>query len=663
MTCRLACIAICVLGGLLAPAAADARTVRVADASAPPGETGVAITVEVDDASGITGGDLTLTYDRTILTAKAVRASSLLTSNGITVVPNVATAGTVRISMAGVSGIPSGGGALLTIEFDVASGAAPGDYGMALTQITLRDVQGSPIVLAQVASGTFEIVAEDSGPSDGLEVHMSDLSVAPGDTGIVVTVEVRNPVGIAGGDVVILYDSAVLSPKRVAGSPDLTGAGITLVPNMDVAGRISVSLAGATGVGADAEIAIRLTFDVKSNASPGSYRLSFERLRLRDERAEEVPVKSTAGGAITVTGAGPLPEGAVIRIDDATGDAGDTGIPVDIIVENAAGLTGGDLTLSYDAGALTATSVRPGDLATAAGITVVGNTAVDGRITISMAGASGLVTASGTLLTVTFDIAGDALVGTYEIGLDRAVLRDQNATQLAISRFVNGDFLVDGGSPDDRVGPVALDLDTATGDQGQRQSSFMPRAGDLVPIQILAIEDALGTLGVEVVLAYDSTEVQFREFKLSPDIYADALVIPFGRAGEITIGIALKADATGSQGAGTIGVVQFEVLEGFSGETRVVAASASYAMVGGKSPIDIGGGGDTVTLGGNVPTEPSPDFDGDGKVDFNDFVSFARAFGSRRGEGGFDTRYDLDTDNTIGFGDFVIFAQSFGKPV
>lgn len=65
----------------------------------------------------------------------------------------------------------------------------------------------------------------------------------------------------------------------------------------------------------------------------------------------------------------------------------------------------------------------------------------------------------------------------------------------------------------------------------------------------------------------------------------------------------------------------------------------------------------TVTI---PSTEPSPDFSGDGKVDFTDFLEFAGEFGNKGSEPGFDTKFDLDQDNEIGFGDFLIFAQAFG---
>ncbi len=68
-------------------------------------------------------------------------------------------------------------------------------------------------------------------------------------------------------------------------------------------------------------------------------------------------------------------------------------------------------------------------------------------------------------------------------------------------------------------------------------------------------------------------------------------------------------------------------------------------------------------LESETPSAPSPDFTGDGIVNFDDFVAFAKRFGAAEGAPNYDAKFDLDGDKKIGFGDFVIFAQNFGKTV
>ena len=65
-------------------------------------------------------------------------------------------------------------------------------------------------------------------------------------------------------------------------------------------------------------------------------------------------------------------------------------------------------------------------------------------------------------------------------------------------------------------------------------------------------------------------------------------------------------------------------------------------------------------VAGNAPT---PDFDRDGAVAFQDFIAFARAFGGSSSDEDFDPAFDLDEDGEIGFSDFLIFSKAFGSQV
>ncbi|MXX12413.1 MAG: hypothetical protein F4Z86_03010 [Gemmatimonadetes bacterium] len=89
--------------------------------------------------------------------------------------------------------------------------------------------------------------------------------------------------------------------------------------------------------------------------------------------------------------------------------------------------------------------------------------------------------------------------------------------------------------------------------------------------------------------------------------------------------------------------------------------------------------GDTVSLLGTYTSETmfqafivirheSPlarngDIDGDGDVDFSDFLLFTSAFGTIEGGIGYNPAADLDGDGAVVFSDFLIFASAFGKSV
>ena len=65
----------------------------------------------------------------------------------------------------------------------------------------------------------------------------------------------------------------------------------------------------------------------------------------------------------------------------------------------------------------------------------------------------------------------------------------------------------------------------------------------------------------------------------------------------------------------------------------------------------------------NANATPSPDFDGDGEVGISDFLLFVDVFGSSRGDGKYEAKYDLDSNGVIGIPDFLTFVDNFGKTV
>ena len=60
-------------------------------------------------------------------------------------------------------------------------------------------------------------------------------------------------------------------------------------------------------------------------------------------------------------------------------------------------------------------------------------------------------------------------------------------------------------------------------------------------------------------------------------------------------------------------------------------------------------------------SRPFPDFDGNGIVDFPDFLLFVGKFGSKQGDETYEDRFDLDGNGVIGFSDFLNFVNDFGK--
>ncbi len=121
--------------------------------------------------------------------------------------------------------------------------------------------------------------------------------------------------------------------------------------------------------------------------------------------------------------------------------------------------------------------------------------------------------------------------------------------------------------------------------------------------------------------------------------------------------------ATG--GDGTLAYILLPFLpEGlsFDPETRTiigtpteVTAEATYTL----SAIDADG--DVASLRFTLDVSmPSADLDGNGNVNFADFILLVSKYGSQRGQDRYDARCDLNADGQIDLADFLIFAIDFG---
>jgi hypothetical protein len=88
-------------------------------------------------------------------------------------------------------------------------------------------------------------------------------------------------------------------------------------------------------------------------------------------------------------------------------------------------------------------------------------------------------------------------------------------------------------------------------------------------------------------------------------------------------------------------------------------------MLGAEAPLAVMGFAKVEEEPDPDPDPPEPgtsaDFNGDGSVDFSDFIAFAQNFGRSEGDADYDARFDLTGDQTVDFSDFIAFAQQFGQ--
>ncbi|MCY3868518.1 MAG: leucine-rich repeat domain-containing protein [Gemmatimonadetes bacterium] len=198
---------------------------------------------------------------------------------------------------------------------------------------------------------------------------------------------------------------------------------------------------------------------------------------------------------------------------------------------------------------------------------------------------------------------------------------------------------------------VSVDVNGAAGDQAV--TSLNVSADQVIAIQIFGtgIQNANG---LAARFEYDAAQVVYEGFEVG-DVLPNAQALPEQGTGFVEIGIAsLGGQATAN--SGLVGTVRFRTTAGFSGTAiRLVRAELSRDGQFETVNLDI-----RIALQFQAVTS---DFDGDGVVNFSDFLAFAGQFGARQGDGRYEAKYDLDSDGAIDFGDFLLFSSSFGKEV
>ena len=198
---------------------------------------------------------------------------------------------------------------------------------------------------------------------------------------------------------------------------------------------------------------------------------------------------------------------------------------------------------------------------------------------------------------------------------------------------------------------LSLDVNGTAGDQAV--TSVNVSADEIVAIQIFGtgIQNANG---LAARFEYDASQVVYEGFEVG-DALPNAQALPEHGTGFVEIGIASLGGQT-TANSGLVGTVRFRTTAAFSGTAiRLVRAELSR-----------GGQFETVNLDIRIALQfqaVTSDFDGDGVVNFADFLAFAGQFGARQGDGQYEAKYDLDSDGAIGFGDFLLFSSSFGKEV
>ena len=199
---------------------------------------------------------------------------------------------------------------------------------------------------------------------------------------------------------------------------------------------------------------------------------------------------------------------------------------------------------------------------------------------------------------------------------------------------------------------LALDLDNAP--DNQALATLIASPDQVIAIQIFGT-DIQNATGISPRFEYNARQITYQGF-FPGNVLPNAQVLAEHGTNPTFVQVSMVSfGGSATVNSGLIGTIHFRTTRTFSNTTiRLTRAILSRD-----------GQFETISLNISVAlrSAPSPDFDGDGRVGFTDFVLFASRFGSTRGDGTYEAKYDLDVDHAIGFSDFVIFARDFGKEV
>ena len=212
-----------------------------------------------------------------------------------------------------------------------------------------------------------------------------------------------------------------------------------------------------------------------------------------------------------------------------------------------------------------------------------------------------------------------------------------------------------------------LDLDESVGDQAVQSLDVSPNQD--ISIQIFGT-DIQNASHLSVRFEYDATDIVYAEFDAG-DVIPNAQVVveqdsttvsrPDGTSlvllhnGTSFIEINMASDSSATVNSDLIGTLHFRTTDAFS-RTEILLVRAELNRNGqGESAVL------NVRVALQVAAAPSPDFDGSGFVDSQDYSLLHKVFGYREGQDGYEAKYDLNGDGEIGLDDFFIFIRSYGK--
>ena len=200
---------------------------------------------------------------------------------------------------------------------------------------------------------------------------------------------------------------------------------------------------------------------------------------------------------------------------------------------------------------------------------------------------------------------------------------------------------------------VTIDLITDGGAGNQTDdgvtSGTVSGQGTKIAVEVFALGVTTPLVGVKIEFDFDASVLKFDKAENSAFLFA----IPEATGASLAATTPVTLPSSGFLARAEFSTVADVTGREFTlGIKRVTLAESAASS-------------DVITTTDAIAfnATPSPDFDGDNMVGFSDFLAFAGQYGSKRGDGRYQAKYDLDGNGAIGFSDFLIFANSYGQQV
>ena len=221
------------------------------------------------------------------------------------------------------------------------------------------------------------------------------------------------------------------------------------------------------------------------------------------------------------------------------------------------------------------------------------------------------------------------------------------------------------------VTDVALPLTVAGSDSAAIEVNFNPRVrGAIRDTLRIATGDTtylipLSGRGIQSLPRVDYDELDFGTVGVGEDSVQTVTVSNDGNIAQIISNVLISGNGFAqAQVPDSPDIALPDTLN--AGDTHAIRVRFEPGMAGDHQGMlrIVSASDDTLEIGlSGTGRVSNPDFNGDGEVDFDDFILFARAFGTSSDDEQFDPRYDLNGDGQVGFDDFIAFAEKFGQPI